>query len=213
LSTTNSPDTKQRILDVAERLFASYGYHFTSLRTITTEAQVNLAAVNYHFGSKDALLEEVFKRRLIPLNAIRREQLEQVRDRARVDNRTPEVADVLRAFVVPTVNFCCQEPGAVHFSTLVGRALAEPDDRLREIFIQHIMPLFNLLYELLQAALPELDRDTVFWRLQFALGATTHMMRLLNKLELMPQGINQDVDVEALLEQLMTFITAGARQS
>lgn len=212
MSITSTPDTKQRILDAAERLFAAQGYHNTSLRTITTEAGANLAAVNYHFGSKETLLEEVFKRRLIPLNAIRREELERVRDRALAEGQRPAAADVLRAFVGPTVRFCCQEPGAEHFSTLVGRAIAEPDTTIRGVFIQHIMPIFNLLFEVLCAALPELDRDTVFWRLQFALGSTTHMMRLISKLELLPAGIDRDVDIESLLEELMRFITAGVGQ-
>jgi AcrR family transcriptional regulator len=211
LSNNLLPDTRQRILDAAERLFARDGYHFTSLRAITTEADVNLAAVNYHFGSKETLLEEVFTRHLIPLNKIRIDQLEQVRDKARSENRLPEVADVLRAFVVPTVMYCSKEPG-VHFSTLVGRALAEPDDTVRNVFIQHIMPLFLLMFTLLQEALPDLDRDTVFWRLHFALGATTHTMRALGKLELLPEGVSRDVDVESLLEQLMAFVNAGASQ-
>ncbi|MBW2476892.1 MAG: CerR family C-terminal domain-containing protein [Deltaproteobacteria bacterium] len=208
----NPPDTKQRILDAAERLFARDGYHQTSLRSITSEAEVNLAAVNYHFGSKEVLLEEVFKRRLIPLNAIRKNQLETVREQAQDAQRRPEVGAVLRAFIVPTVRFCSEEPGAEHFSTLVGRAIAEPDDTVRNVFILHIMPLFNLLFSLLQEALPELDRDTVFWRLHFALGATTHTMRLLGRLDLLPEGLNRQIQVDVLLDQLMAFVTAGVRQ-
>ena len=73
----SQPDTKQRILDVAERLFATRGFHATSLRAITRAAEVNLAAVNYHFGSKDALLEAVMLRRLGPLNEIRQARLDQ----------------------------------------------------------------------------------------------------------------------------------------
>lgn len=212
MSTINSVDTKQRILDAAERLFAEQGYHNTSLRMITTAAKANLAAVNYHFGTKETLLEEVFKRRLIPLNAIRREQLELVRDRARAAGQRPGVAAVLRAFVAPTLHFCCEEPGGEHFSTLVGRALAEPDDTVRSVFIHHLMPLFNLLFDSMLEAMPGLDRDTVFWRLQFALGSTTHCMRLLGKLELLPEGVSRQVDLDLLMEELLSFITAGADQ-
>ena len=207
------PDTRQRILDAAERLFARDGYHFTSLRAITTEANVNLAAVNYHFGSKEILLEEVFTRHLVYLNKVRFEQLENVRAKARSEKRPPEVGDVLRAFVVPTVTYCCKEPGAENFSTLVGRAIAEPDDTIRKVFIHHIMPLFMLLFSLLQEALPNLDRDTVFWRLHFAIGATSHTMRAFSKIELFPEGLNRDIDVDALLVELMAFITSGVKQS
>ncbi len=201
--------TRDRILDAAEFLFARDGFHFASMRAITSEAKANLAAVNYHFGSKEALLEEVLKRRLVPLNAIRRDRLESVRDRAEREGRTPGPEEVLEAFIVPTVQFCCQDPGAENFSTLIGRAIAEPDDTVRNVFIHHIMPLFLLFFNLLQQSLPGLDADTVFWRLHFALGSTTHTMRLLGKLELLPKGLNRDVDVDKLIAELLAFVTAG----
>jgi len=205
----SQPDTKERILDAAEMLFARDGYHFASMRAITTEAEANIAAVNYHFGSKETLLEEVFKRRLIPLNAIRMEKLEAVRDEAEQQGRKPNPEDVMRAFIVPTIKFCCQDPGAEHFSTLVGRAIAEPDETVRNVFIQHIMPLFILLFGLLQKALPDLDADTVFWRLHFSIGSTAHTMRLLGNLELLPEGLNRDVDIDKLVNELMAYVTAG----
>ena len=205
----SQPDTKERILDAAEMLFARDGYHFASMRAITTEAEANIAAVNYHFGSKETLLEEVFKRRLIPLNAIRMEKLEAVRDEAEQQGRKPNPEDVMRAFIVPTIKFCCQDPGAEHFSTLVGRAIAEPDKTVRNVFIQHIMPLFILLFGLLQKSLPDLDADTVFWRLHFSIGSTAHTMRLLGNLELLPEGLNRDVDIDKLVNELMAYVTAG----
>ena len=208
----SSPDTKTRILDAAESLFARDGFHFASLRAITTEADVNLAAVNYHFGSKEVLLEEVLTRRLVPLNAIRMEKLEAVRQEAENAQRIPDPKDVLEAFIVPTVRFCCQDPGNENFSTLVARAIAEPDDTVRNVFILHIMPLFMAFFELLKMSRPDLDADTVFWRLHFALGSTTHMMRVLTKLELLPPGLNQDVDVDRLTAELIDFIAAGVER-
>jgi AcrR family transcriptional regulator len=64
-------DTRERILDAAEREFAENGLQATSLRTITAAAEANLASVNYHFGSKDGLVKAVFARRLEPLNEAR----------------------------------------------------------------------------------------------------------------------------------------------
>ena len=205
-------DTKERILDAAEMLFARDGFHFASMRAITTEADANLAAVNYHFGSKEALLEEVLKRRLIPLNAIRREKLEEVRELAEKAGQIPDAEAVLAAFIVPTVRFCCQDPGAEHFSTLVGRAIAEPDDTVRNVFIHHIMPLFQLFFGLLQKSLPDLDSDTVFWRLHFAIGSTTHTMRLLGKLELLPKELDRNIDIDKMIEELLAFVTAGVKR-
>ncbi len=98
-------NTKQRILDAAESLFAIKGFRGTSLRAITGRANVNLAAVNYHFGSKTALLEEAIKRKIQPLNQIRRKRLEEVRKKARKKGKKPEVKAVLMAFIEPTLIF------------------------------------------------------------------------------------------------------------
>lgn len=205
----SQPDTAVRILNAAEMLFARNGYHNTSLREITGEAKVNLAAVNYHFGSKDALLEEVFKRRLIPLNALRSEELSRVQSQAAEEGRRPAVSDVLRAFVEPTVRFCCLEPGANHFSALVGRSMSDADATVRTIFMQYILPLFKQLSALLHEALPEVAPEAVFWRLQFAIGATSHTMRLLGQEEGFVARMNQTVDIEVIIEELLTFVTAG----
>ena len=205
----SQPDTSERILDAAEKLFAQNGYHNTSMREITGEAKVNLAAANYHFGSKEALLEEVFKRRLIPLNAIRSEALDRVKAQAEADGTLPEVGDVLRAFVEPTVRFCCIEPGATNFSALVGRSMSDGDATVRTIFMQYILPLFKQLSALLSEALPQIEPQRVFWRLQFAIGATSHTMRMLGKEDGFIEKMNQSADIEIIIEELMTFVTAG----
>ncbi len=205
----SQPDTAERILDAAEKQFAQNGYHNTSMRVITSEAKVNLAAANYHFGSKGALLEEVFKRRLIPLNAIRSDALNRVQSQAIASDKRPEVADVLRAFVEPTVRFCCIEPGAIHFSALVGRSMSDADATVRTIFLQYILPLFQQLSRLLIEALPDVAPEKVFWRLQFAIGATSHTMRMLGKEDGFLGQTNQGVEIEAIIEELMTFVTAG----
>src|SRR5258707_12134788 len=72
---TTSQDTKSRILDVAEQLFMEHGFEATSLRQLTSSAGVNLAAVNYHFGTKEELFQTVLTRRLDPMNQERIELL------------------------------------------------------------------------------------------------------------------------------------------
>src|SRR5436305_9155666 len=89
-------DTKQRILDSAERLFAEHGVEGASLRTITSDAQVNLAAIHYHYHSKEALLDAVLVRRLEPIN---RERL----DRLSACGENPSLEEILHAFVAPAV--------------------------------------------------------------------------------------------------------------
>ena len=204
-------DTKQKLLDTAEHLFAVRGYHSTSLRTITKAAGVNLAAVNYHFGGKEGLLTAVFSRRLLPLNEIRRQRLEAVRTEARQRQSPPDVAAALRAFIEPSLQFR-DSGGTADFVALVGQALAAPDEVVSRSFVRQIEPVLNLLYETLQQALPGLTQEAVFWRLQFALGAISHTMRMPQWSRFMPAEIARNVNSPAVSEALVAFVAAGLEQ-
>ena len=201
-------DTKERILDAAERLIASDGFHRTSLRAITTAAGVNLASVNYHFGSKEALMEAVIDRRLLPLNCSRREGLEEIRERARQQGRRPRVREALRAFIEPTLRFRESGDGAQAFVTLVGRAMAEPDDTLRRTFLKRMEPVASSLFEILSEALPSLPRETLYWRLHFALGAMSHTLCLSGR-NVFPAGLTPPTDSAALTDLLLDFLVPG----
>jgi AcrR family transcriptional regulator len=205
----SQPDTKERILDVAEELFARQGFHSTSLRTITGAAEVNLAAVNYHFGSKEALLDAVFERRLTPLNRERCARLEAVRARAAAAGRPPRAEEVLRAMIEPTLRLYQSGPGAGSFILLVGRALSGSDDLVRKTFLQHMGGLFRLLLELLTQALPQLPKDLLFWRLQFALGATGHALRWAGGGVELPGGFSPPASIEELIDMVVGFTAAG----
>jgi AcrR family transcriptional regulator len=202
-------ETKERILDAAEKLFAREGFHCTSLRAITREARVNLAAVNYHFGSKDALLSAVFARRLLPLNEIRRAGIEKVRLEARQRDCAPGLRDILTAFIEPTLRFREAGPGAQDFVALVGRAIAEPDETVRDVFMHLMEPLFLLLFDTLVESRPDWPRELLFWRLHFSLGAMSHTMCLAGKFRLVPQGVTSATENETLIAMLLDFITAG----
>ncbi len=202
-------ETKLRILDAAERLFGREGFHATSLRAITAAAEANLAAVNYHFGSKEDLLEAVFERRLVPLNQLRLERLAAVTETARSNGVPPLAREVLRAFIEPTLEFRTSAPGAEDFSALVGRALAEPDETVRACFLRHIQPAFLALFEALVAALPQQSRSQIFLRLQFALGAISHTLCMSGRLRIVPPGVEPACDPQTLTAQLLAFVTAG----
>src|SRR5439155_11060378 len=90
-------ETRTRILDAAEELFMQHGFEATSMRVLTARAGVNLAAVNYHFGSKHALIEAVFRRRLDPMNTARIAALERLEKDAGGHALPPET--IIRAFI------------------------------------------------------------------------------------------------------------------
>jgi AcrR family transcriptional regulator len=216
-------DTKALILDAAEALFAGQGYHPTSMRNITSLAKVNLAAVNYHFGSKEALLDAVFERRLVPLNEVRMEALRKVSMDAKEKNRIPRVKDIMRAFIEPTLRFKESGKGAEYFISLVGQSFAGQDGTVRKSFLRHITPIFMTLHQSLKEALPLIPDNIILWRLNFAMGALSHTMHVCTgtfRLELSSMAdlhlkksgsvlLCEDKDTDLLIEMLTSFISAG----
>lgn len=203
------PDTKERILDAAEHLFAKDGYHATSLRGITTAAEVNLAAVNYHFGSKEALLEAVIVRRLTPLNEIRLGRLEALLQEAESAGEPPACRDVLRSFIEPTLRLRQQGSETEDFIALIGRTLAEPRGIAMVIFMRHMGPLMQRIFHALSLSLPELSARDVFWRMHFSMGSLSHIMRCHERHAMAPESVNIDLPVEALIESFLDFTAAG----
>ena len=150
--------TKDRILDTAERLFAARGYRGTSITRLAREAEVNQAAVNYHFGSKAGLMEKVIERRADPLNRQREAGLKAVRCRAARQGRRPRVENVLRAFIEPTFTLIPSKTERKSFLELAGRALFEPGRVTKKILKRKFEPSFQLLFEVMHEALPDLPQ-------------------------------------------------------
>lgn len=205
----SQPDTKQKILDAAEHLFARQGYHATSLRAITAAADVNLAAVNYHFGSKDALLEAVIVRRLEPLNEIRQGLLEGLLETALQEGRSPGCREVLKTFVAPTLHLRDQGAETEDFIALVGRTLAEPGGTAMAIFMRHMEPLMQRIFIALTESLPNLPPQEIFWRLHFTIGSLSHVMRCHERHALVPEHVDINRPVDDLVESFLDFATAG----
>lgn len=209
----SKPETKQRILDAAEALFASEGYHATSLRGITAAAKVNLAAVNYHFGSKESLLEAVIMRRLGPLNEARLAQLDAVLKQAATAGRTPGCREILRSFVEPTLRLRNQGAHAEAFISLIGRTLAEPRGVAMSIFSRQMEPLMSRLFQALSQSMPGVSRQNLFWQVHFAIGSLSHLMRCHERHSLVPSGVSIDTPVDDLIELFLDFTTAGMEAS
>lgn len=202
-------NTKTRILDCAEELFARDGFHNTSLRGLTARADVNLAAVNYHFGSKEALLEAVIDRHLLPLNQIRRDKIAAVLTAAQDQQRLPSVRALLRAFVAPTLEFRNSGPGARAFIALIGRSLSEPDATVRQCFMERVMPLFQYLQQALSCALPHLPAAILLTRLHFVIGSMSHVMCSTEQPATEEALLELPLAREELIEQLLNFVCAG----
>jgi AcrR family transcriptional regulator len=200
--------TKDRILAAAEELFARTGVARTSLRAITALARVNLAAVNYHFGSKEGLVEEVYRRRLEPLNRARVANLDRLESRA----RNPSLESILKAFMTPVASLA-RDPaqGGPTVMRLLGQTHAEAEAPFKAWFAGEYRRVLERYHAALCRALPALPPEEVRWRLQFLVGALTYPVAERQLVELVSgEAIDPD-DVNLVVERLLPFVAAGFR--
>jgi AcrR family transcriptional regulator len=203
-------DTRERILTAAERLFAERGITSTSMRALTAAAEVNLAAVHYHFGSKEALLDAVIERRVLPLNAARIRELERHEDER--GDAEPEVESIFRAFLMPTVRDLVEGPEAsAHLPRLFARVEAQPPELLEGLYRKHLGGIARRFVEALQRALPELPKEVVSDRFRLAMGSIFSLFSGNCDLDFIPGHPPQVLSVEAKLGQAIAFVTAGMR--
>ena len=204
-----SADTKTRILDAAERLFVEHGFEATSLRQLTAAAGVNLAAVNYHFGSKEELFQAVLTRRLDPMNAERIKLLERVERESA--GRPLSCEKILFAMLIPALRLARDERrGGKNFLRLLGRAYADPAPFIRHFLSQQYAGMIGRYKEAFLRALPQLSRQELTWRLHFVMGALSYTLAGTDALKLFAQVTETDND-ELLLQRLAPFLVAGLK--
>jgi AcrR family transcriptional regulator len=194
-------DTKDKILDTAERLIGERGYAATSLRQIIAEAGVNLAAVHYHFGSKEDLLDAVVARKVTPVNEARIAYLERVE--AEAENGAAAVEQILESFFLPTAEVAGRNPG---FVRLMGQMLAE--GMMPRIVERHFQATGLRFVAALRRAIPELPEEELLWRVHFMIGAMAHTMC---RAPVFPQRAGDACDMEPRMKRLVTFLSAGFR--
>ena len=201
--------TRTRILDAAEELFMQHGFEGTSMRMLTARAGVNLAAVNYHFGSKDALIEAVFRRRLDAMNAERVAALERLEKDAAGRPLAP--AAVIRAFVGPSLQLIADaRGGGRNFARLLGRTYTEPAKPIRALIGQMYAPAMERFKAAFAAALPAMPADELVWRMHFMFGTLAYTLAATDTVQLIAGAKPEDrYDARVLEERLAAFLGAG----
>jgi AcrR family transcriptional regulator len=200
---SSSFSTRERILGAAEELFASRGFAGASLRQVTSTANVNLAAVNYHFGSKDKLIEEVFRRRLDDLNGRRMDALAALGDEAGLE-------DVLDAFIRPALDLSLQRDGGSAFVRVLARAYAEHDGQLRKFLSDNYGHVLKQFAAAFARRLPHLDKQELYWRLDIVAGALTYAMADFGVIQ-RKDGVSEQQHRERAASHLIRFAVAGLR--
>ena len=198
-------DTVERILDAAEALFSEKGFAETSLRNITTKAGVNLAAVNYHFGSKKSLIQAVFARYLTPFSHQFSDQLDVIE----LQHNTPE--QLLKLLVITLAKSGLEKPEKFGvFMRLLGLAYSQGQGHLRKFLTSEYGEVFARYMKEVNRITPELSPKERFWRINFMLGAAVFTMSSVDSLVAMENhDLGTQSDVKDVISQLMPFLASG----
>ncbi|EWY39597.1 TetR family transcriptional regulator [Skermanella stibiiresistens SB22] len=203
-------ETKEIILDTAERLFAERSFASVSLREITAAAGVNLAAVNYHFGSKDALLLAVFRRRATDLNRERITLLKEAEARAG-DHPVP-LREILAALLSPPIRWTRQRTSGLSvFIQFMARVRTDGTPEMRKLMDKDVGHIHRFVVPTFRT-LPHLPKDEIYWRLHFTLALMHYTITDLGRLEAISGGLCDLDDTDALIERMIDFAVAGFGQ-
>ncbi len=202
-------ETRTRILDAAEELFMQHGFESTSMRLLTAKAGANLAAVNYHFGSKDALIEAVFRRRLDPMNTGRIAELDRLEKDA--GGRTLEPEAIIRAFVGASLRMIeDSKSGGRNFIRLLGRTYTDPQKHIRSLIGQLYAPAMSRFKAAFERALPQMPGDELVWRMHFMFGTLAYTLAATDTVQLIAGCKPEDrYDARLLEARLTAFLAAG----
>jgi AcrR family transcriptional regulator len=192
--------TRTAILAAAERLYADRGFGDVTLRDIVAAANVNLAAVNYHFGSKDELIAELFVTRSIATN---RERLNALKAAEEAGGGRADVAAILRALVGPTLRGCLgperERSTAARFMIRASIESVAPIRRIKNREVDHLRKFAAAM----KRSLPGRDEVDIYWGLHFALAMAHQTVRDSERLAKLSEGSCDLDDVDGIIERIV----------
>lgn len=201
---------KRALLDAAEQLFAERGFENVSMRDVTQLAKANVAAINYHFGSREELIALVMTRYITPVNEERIARLD------KAERHYPEkvipLVEIIDAFVRPLLTTVHKsELSEQMFFKLVGRIFAQQGQGMPPDLEEQLRILSGRFTKAFARALPELSVDEVIWRAHFMIGGMIHMLINHDLIQRVSQGAAGKPSMESSLGRLIRFAVAGLR--
>lgn len=203
-------DTRERIMDAAEKLFADRGLHDVSLREVAAAAEMRVSLVQYHFASKEELYYSVFGRRILAINHARLARLDQIEHQdgpASAD----KLVQVVQAFIEPIVMAAHDRAkGGEYYVKLLSQITNEPAEYARRISRDFFDPIARITIKALSPTLPELDKESLAWTYIFAVGAMVASISRTGRVQRLSSSADPD-DVSRILALLVPFIAGGLR--
>ena len=207
---SSARETRERLLDAAEALYATRGFDGTSVRALTALAKANLAAVGYHFGSKNALILAAISRRYSWLNAVRMEWLDNLERQARPGS--PDLEAVIDVLLYPVLDAYPDQPErSADLRRFFSRVHSEAPEFQKSIPIKGLMEVADRFFGLFQKLLPDLPEEDLYWRMHFSVGPIIGTLTHGSRLRSLSHGLCDPDDIEGSIRRLRSFISAGMR--
>ncbi|MEJ2007229.1 MAG: TetR family transcriptional regulator [Acidobacteriota bacterium] len=207
---SQAAQTRESILDTAERLFAERGVAATSVRDITGAAGANLGAINYHFGTKQELVMAVFSRRIFPVAERQMALLDEAERKA--GGKPPRLETLLEAMTRPSIekSFAAGKRNTA-FMRLVGRCYGEPNPEVERRIRAHVEKVWMRFAILLARSLPGLPHEEMYWRIRFMVGALHHTLLTSGREGSIPPEFRKGLDAETLIRRMVAYAAAGLK--
>ena len=202
---SSDPETSEKLVAAAERLFAEHGYNGVSVRMIAAAAGVNWSLLGYYFRGKEGLLSEVYRRHCGDLNSARMRLLQEIR----ANDRQPELEEILNAFIRPALAVARGEDGQTAFIRLRAILAAENSALLDRLVAENFDISSTTFVNALRECLPDLSRDDILWRFHFMLGTIYYTASGPHRIREFSNGRCDPADIEENLRQLIPFLTAA----
>lgn len=199
--------TRDRLLDVAELLVAGHGFDAVSLRQITSEAGANLAAVNYHFGSRDGLFQAAIARRVKPINRERLEQLDRLEEVGE-----PGIEAILDALFRPVVNIYRESAKKREvFFRFMGRCMGESNEAMNVFLAEQFREVVARFTTALGRAMPDVPAEEVRLRFLFSVGVMAHTLCFIQQMSKYTGKDEPELTADGLMDRMVAFSAAGMR--
>ena len=197
--------TKMRLLDVSARLFAESGFDSVSLRLITESAEANLAAVNYHFGSKEELITAVVEKLVGPVNQRRLALLRKINL-----DISGACESIVEAFIDPVIQAAARgDEEDQRYCKLMSRCIASRDERVTSLVLRQFPEVLAKFVDALRSVCPWISSDEAHMRIMFMAGAMAHSLFHHDKLVIISEGRCEIASLDGLRDELVKFISAG----
>lgn len=206
-SSTDIPDSREKLLIAALHLFATHGVDRVSVRDIANSAGVNSALVGYYFRGKDGLLTQLYRRHCEPMNAERLRLLENFSRGGKV----PPLEKILEAFVRPALAITRTEKGLSEFTRLRALLAVERMDVLETLVAENFDRSSSIFVNALHHCLPNLSYEDILWRFHFMLGTINYTAVGPNRITVFSEGRCDPLKVEDTLRELIAFLAAAFR--